>query len=236
VPLAHCSQPAIRERDRPPAAGRSANWRATTYRYMATQCRGRDTMSPPNCRPGFPLSPDYKDPSSSIWTWYRDGDKWAVQRVIDIPAETAKPDQTSRSTTSISMCRAGADLQQSDVSDPFHPELTGKVRIGGIVARAPHPRSKRPLRGGAADGRGEPRRQADLLHQFTVQGMPQHAGRGHAGKLRLPTDCRPSDRLSGLSPVRCARSAWSVQSSMHGTGVALPRLRRDQPMRYGKES
>jgi len=32
-------------------------------------------------------------------------------------------------------------MQQYDVSDPFHPKLTGSVRLGGIVARAPHPAS-----------------------------------------------------------------------------------------------
>ncbi len=30
--------------------------------------------------------------SSSIWTWYRDGDKWAVKKIIEIPAEPADPD------------------------------------------------------------------------------------------------------------------------------------------------
>jgi selenium-binding protein 1 len=34
------------------------------------------------------------------------------------------------------------------VSDPFKPRLTGKVRIGGIVARAGHPGGKGPLNGG----------------------------------------------------------------------------------------
>ena len=33
-----------------------------------------------------------KDLSSSIWTWYRDGDKWAVKKIISIPAEPAVPD------------------------------------------------------------------------------------------------------------------------------------------------
>jgi selenium-binding protein 1 len=33
-----------------------------------------------------------KDLSASIWTWYRDGDKWAVKKVIEIPAEPADPD------------------------------------------------------------------------------------------------------------------------------------------------
>ena len=29
------------------------------------------------------------DLSASIWLWYRDGDQWAVQKVITIPAEPA---------------------------------------------------------------------------------------------------------------------------------------------------
>lgn len=35
-------------------------------------------------------------------------------------------------------------MLQYDVSDPFAPKLTGKVRIGGVVSRATHP--------GAANG------------------------------------------------------------------------------------
>ena len=34
-----------------------------------------------------------EDLSSSIWTWYRDGDKWAVKKVITIPAEPAEAEQ-----------------------------------------------------------------------------------------------------------------------------------------------
>ena len=30
-----------------------------------------------------------KDLSSSIWLWFKDGDKWAAKKVIDIPAEPA---------------------------------------------------------------------------------------------------------------------------------------------------
>src|SRR4051812_19932886 len=32
-----------------------------------------------------------KDLSSSIWTWYREGDHWAVRKIITIPAEPADP-------------------------------------------------------------------------------------------------------------------------------------------------
>src|SRR5262249_30235082 len=36
-------------------------------------------------------------------------------------------------------CWGTGELRQYDVSDPFNPKLTGSVRIGGIVRRAPHP-------------------------------------------------------------------------------------------------
>jgi selenium-binding protein 1 len=36
-------------------------------------------------------------------------------------------------------CWGTGDMLQYDVSDPFSPKLTGKVRIGGIVDRAAHP-------------------------------------------------------------------------------------------------
>jgi selenium-binding protein 1 len=109
-----------------------------------------------------------KDLSSSIWTWYRDGGVWAVRKVIDIPAEPADPDQLPPAlktfkacpplVTDIDLsvddkylyvsCWGTGDLQQYDVSDPLNPKLTGKVRIGGIVARASHPSGNQPLNGG----------------------------------------------------------------------------------------
>jgi methanethiol oxidase len=103
-----------------------------------------------------------KDLSSSIWTWYRDGDKWAVKKIIDIPAEPADASVLPPllqgfgavpplvSDIDLSMddrflyvsCWGTGDLLQYDVSDPFAPKLTGKVRIGGIVSRATHPGAK----------------------------------------------------------------------------------------------
>src|ERR671911_1414056 len=34
-----------------------------------------------------------KDLSSSIWLWHRENGRWRIQKVIDIPAEPADPDQ-----------------------------------------------------------------------------------------------------------------------------------------------
>src|ERR1700754_3972437 len=114
-----------------------------------------------------------KDLSASIWTWYRDGAKWAVEKIITTPAEPADPDLLPPAlkgfkavpplVTDIDLsmddrflyvsCWGTGDLQQYDVSDPFKPKLTGKVRIGGIIAKATHPAAKNgALRGGPAVG------------------------------------------------------------------------------------
>jgi methanethiol oxidase len=106
--------------------------------------------------------------SSSIWTWYRDGDQWAARKVIEIPAEPADPDLLPPAlkdfkacpplVTDIDLsvddkylyvsCWGTGDFQQYDVSDPLRPKLTGRLRLGGIVSRAAHPKSKGPLNGG----------------------------------------------------------------------------------------
>lgn len=106
--------------------------------------------------------------SSSIWIWYREGDRWAVRKVIEIPAEPADPDRLPPMlqgfkacpplVTDIDLsvddkylyvsCWGTGDLLQYEVSDPFNPKLTGTVRIGGIVARAGHRGHDGPLNGG----------------------------------------------------------------------------------------
>ena len=66
-------------------------------------------------------------------------------------------------------CWGTGDMIQYDVSDPFKPKETGRVRIGGIVSRATHPgRQERRAERRPADGRDQPRRQARLLHQFAL--------------------------------------------------------------------
>jgi methanethiol oxidase len=100
-----------------------------------------------------------KDLSASIWLWYRDNGKWAIKKVIEIPAEHADPANlppllqgfkaVPPLVTDINLslddrflyvsCWATGEFQQYDVSDPFHPKLTGSLHLGGIVRRAPHP-------------------------------------------------------------------------------------------------
>jgi methanethiol oxidase len=114
-----------------------------------------------------------EDLSASVWLWYRDGSngtsKWAVKKVIDIPAEPADPEvlppmlkgfgAVPPLVTDLNLslddrflyvsCWGTGEMIQYDVSDPFHPRKTGSVRIGGIVGRTPHPaRPDQPLNGG----------------------------------------------------------------------------------------
>jgi selenium-binding protein 1 len=104
-----------------------------------------------------------KDLSSSIWMWHREQTNghgtWKMTKVIDIPAEPADPETLPPllkgfgacpplvTDLSLSLddrflyvsCWGTGQMRQYDVSDPFHPKLTGCVRIGGIVNRASHP-------------------------------------------------------------------------------------------------
>jgi methanethiol oxidase len=110
-----------------------------------------------------------KNLSSSIWLWHRDSSNWGVQKVIEIPAEPADPDQlppllkdfkaVPPLVTDINLslddrflyvsCWGTGEFRQYDVSDPFHPTLTGSVHLGGIVRRAAHPKKpKARLNGG----------------------------------------------------------------------------------------
>jgi selenium-binding protein 1 len=106
------------------------------------------------------------DLSASIFVWFRDGERWGVRKVIDIPAEPAEPDvlppllqgfkAVPPLVTDINLslddrflyvsCWGTGELKQYDVSDPFKPVETGSIHLGGIVRRAAHPRSG-PLRG-----------------------------------------------------------------------------------------
>ena len=108
-----------------------------------------------------------KDLSSSIWLWYRDGGKWAVKKVIEIPpsppsrttcrrcSRASRPcrrwsrTSISRSTTvPLRSCWGTGDLRQYDVSDPFNPRHTGSVRTAESSAATPSRRQERPLNGG----------------------------------------------------------------------------------------
>ena len=114
-----------------------------------------------------------KDLSSSIWMWSReDGGKnakWAVRKVIEIPAEPADPEklppllQSFKAVppliTDINLslddrllyvsCWGTGEFIQYDVSNPATPKKTGSIHLGGIVRRAAHPNQpEQALNGG----------------------------------------------------------------------------------------
>jgi methanethiol oxidase len=100
-----------------------------------------------------------EDLSASVWLWHQDGERWAAEKVITIPAEPAEPDELPPALKPFSAvpplvsdidlsvddrwlyvsCWGTGELKQYDVSDPFKPRETGSVRLGGIVRREPHP-------------------------------------------------------------------------------------------------
>lgn len=104
-----------------------------------------------------------KDLSGSVWLWYREGSngtlQWKIRKVIEIPAEPADPDllpsllkgfgAVPPLVTDINLslddrflyvsCWGTGEFRQYDVRDPFHPRLSGSVRLGGMVRREPHP-------------------------------------------------------------------------------------------------
>jgi methanethiol oxidase len=108
-----------------------------------------------------------KDLSASVWLWHREKGKWAIRKVIEVPAEPADPAQlppllkgfgaVPPLITDINLslddkflyvsCWGTGELRQYDVADPFNPKFTGSVHLGGIVRKAAHPKSG-PLTGG----------------------------------------------------------------------------------------
>jgi methanethiol oxidase len=109
-----------------------------------------------------------KDLSGSVWLWYRENGAWAIRKVLEVPAEPADPallppilkgfgavpplitdiNLSLDDRTLYVSCWGTGELRQYDVSDPFHPQLTGSVHLGGIIRQAPHPKPGQPLNGG----------------------------------------------------------------------------------------
>lgn len=182
-----------------------------------------------------------KDLSSSIWLWHRDDrGNWGVQKVIEIPAEPADPEQLPPilkgfkavpplvSDINLSVddrflyvsCWGTGEFQQYDVSDPFHPKLTGSVHLGGIVRRAAHPaKTQVPLGGGpqmvevSRDGR-----RIYFTNSLYVPWDEQFYP-GGVGSWMAKLDARPEGGMSidagfSLTSAICVvtRSAWREET------------------------
>ena len=103
----------------------------------------------------------------SIWTWWREGGKFHIEKSATIPPEAAQADllppllkgfgAVPPLVTDIDLslddrflyvaCWGTGELRQYDVTDPRKPRLAGSVRVGGIVKHHPHPSGK-PFGGG----------------------------------------------------------------------------------------
>ena len=98
----------------------------------------------------------------SIWTWWRDGDRFRCEKTATIPPEPAAKEDlppllkgfeaVPPLVTDIDLslddrflyvaCWGTGEMRQYDVSDPMNPTLAGSVHIGGIVRKTPHPNRK----------------------------------------------------------------------------------------------
>jgi methanethiol oxidase len=110
-----------------------------------------------------------QDLSASVWRWHRDGNRWAADKVITIPAEPAAAEALPPALkpfgavppliTDINLsvndrqlyvsCWGTGELKQYDVTDPANPRETGSVQLGGILRHTAHPtQADQPLAGG----------------------------------------------------------------------------------------
>jgi selenium-binding protein 1 len=98
----------------------------------------------------------------SIWTWWREGGKFHIEKTATIPAEPADKDllppllqgfgAVPPLVTDIDLsmddrflyvsCWGTGEMRQYDVTEPRKPKLAGSVHIGGIARRTPHPNGK----------------------------------------------------------------------------------------------
>jgi selenium-binding protein 1 len=86
--------------------------------------------------------------SSAVWHWYKDGDRWAAHKVIQVePAEAEGWDQPAPGLITDILLSLDdrwlylsnwlhGDIRQYDVSDPAKPKLTGQVWLGGILGKS----------------------------------------------------------------------------------------------------
>lgn len=97
--------------------------------------------------------------SSVMWHWFKDGDDWKTEPVIEVPAREVKgwdfPVPALITDLVLSMDDRWlyfsnwlhGDVRQYDVSDPSKPRLTGQLWLGGVLGRSPDVRGSR-LTGG----------------------------------------------------------------------------------------
>jgi selenium-binding protein 1 len=86
--------------------------------------------------------------SSAIWRWYREGDEWKVDKVIQVDPVDVEgwPFPVPGLITDLVLSMDDrflyfsdwlhGDLRQYDVSDPANARLTGRLWLGGVIGHA----------------------------------------------------------------------------------------------------
>jgi selenium-binding protein 1 len=98
--------------------------------------------------------------SSTMWHYYKAGDKWKADKIIDVPVvkgvkgwDIPVPGLITDLVLSMDdkylyfSNWLHGDVRQYDVSDPANPKLTGQLWLGGVLGKAPEVRGKK-LTGG----------------------------------------------------------------------------------------
>ncbi|HLW67697.1 MAG TPA: selenium-binding family protein [Gemmataceae bacterium] len=87
--------------------------------------------------------------SSVMWHFFKDGDEWKTEKVIEVPGVEQKgwpfpvPGLISDLVVSLDdrwlyfSNWLHGDVRQYDISDPAKPKLTGQVWVGGVIGKAP---------------------------------------------------------------------------------------------------
>ena len=161
------------EQIRPPPSFLGSCARVATFRrsISAPIIRWRSKCGPHTIPCGNTVSlgvvVDTTNLEGSIWTWWREGGKFHIEKTATIPAEPAQKDKLPPllqgfgavpplvTDIDLSMddrflyvaCWGTGEMRQYDVTDPRKPRLAGSVHIGGIARRTPHPNGK-PYAGG----------------------------------------------------------------------------------------
>jgi methanethiol oxidase len=85
--------------------------------------------------------------SSTIWHWFKDGDRWKAEKVIEVPGQEVKgwsfpvPGLITDLVLSLDdrwlyfSDWLHGDIRQYDVSNPSQPKLTGQVWLGGVLGK-----------------------------------------------------------------------------------------------------
>lgn len=97
--------------------------------------------------------------SSTMWHWFKKGDKWEAEKVISVESVETEgwPFPVPGLITDLVLSMDDkylyfsnwlhGDLRQYDVSDPANPKLTGQLWLGGVIGKTASVRGKK-LEGG----------------------------------------------------------------------------------------